>query len=227
MLTSYINRVYSIDIRNQTLSIKGLECLTRLVSIRRLKMRKIGYIRVSSESQNLKRQLQQLNEIGMDIIYQEKISGATVDRKELQKMLEKLKPGDTIFVTDLTRITRSTKDLFSLIEQIRDKNAYLKSLKDTWLELSEENPYSQFLITIMAGVNQLERDLIRTRQREGIEIAKKEGKFKGRVRKYHDNHAGMNYAVKLYHEGNMTVKEICQITNISRASLYRKLTTIQ
>ena len=99
-------------------------------------MRKIGYIRVSSESQNLKRQMQQLNEIGMDIIYQEKISGATVDRKELQKMLEKLKPGDTIFVTDLTRITRSTKDLFSLIEQIRDKNAYLKSLKDTWLELS-------------------------------------------------------------------------------------------
>ena len=64
-------------------------------------MKKIGYIRVSSESQNLKRQLQQLNEIGMDIIYQEKISGATVDRKELQKMLEKLKPGDTIFVTDL------------------------------------------------------------------------------------------------------------------------------
>ena len=190
-------------------------------------MRKIGYIRVSSESQNLKRQLQQLNEIGMDIIYQEKILGATMDRKELQRLLEELQPGDTIFVTDLTRITRSTKDLFSLIEQIRDKNAYLKSLKDTWLELSEENPYSQFLITIMAGVNQLERDLIRTRQREGIEIAKKEGKFKGRVRKYHDNHAGMNYAVKLYHEGNMTVKEICQITNISRASLYRKLTTIQ
>ena len=107
-------------------------------------MRKIGYIRVSSESQNLKRQLQQLNEIGMDIIYQEKISGATMDRKELQRLLEELQPGDTIFVTDLTRITRSTKDLFSLIEQIRDKNAYLKSLKDTWLELSEENPYSQF-----------------------------------------------------------------------------------
>ncbi len=109
-------------------------------------MRKIGYIRVSSESQNLKRQMQQLNEIGMDIIYQEKISGATMDRKELQKLLEELQPGDIIFVTDLTRITRSTKDLFSLIEQIRDKNAYLKSLKDSWLELSEENPYSQFLI---------------------------------------------------------------------------------
>ena len=57
-------------------------------------------------------------------------------------------------------------------------------------------------------------------------LGQKEGKFKGRVRKYHDNHAGMNYAVKLYHEGNMTVKEICQITSISRASLYRKLAII-
>lgn len=75
-------------------------------------MRKIGYIRVSSESQNLKRQLQQLNEIRMDIIYQEKISGATANRKELQNLLEELKAGDTIFVTDLIRITRSTKIYF-------------------------------------------------------------------------------------------------------------------
>lgn len=75
----------------------------------------------------------------------------------------------------------------------------------------------------MAGVNQLERDLIRMRQREGIELAKQEGKFKGRLKKYHKNHAGMNYAIKLYKEGNMTVKQICEITNVSRASLYRKL----
>jgi len=186
-------------------------------------LRKIGYIRVSSEDQKLQRQINQLDEIGMDLIFQEKISGATTDRKELQKMLEELKEGDIIYVTDLTRITRSTKDLFWLIEQIRSKQAYLKSLKDTWLELSEDNPYSQFLITVMAGVNQLERDLIKMRQREGIDIAKKEGKFKGRVKKYHDNHAGMNYAVKLYNEGNITVNQICQITSISRSSLYRKL----
>lgn len=127
----------------------------------------------------------------------------------------------------LTRITRSTHDLFLLIDLIRGKKAYLKSLKDTWLDLSEENPYSQFLITIMAGVNQLERDLIRMRQREGIEIAKREGKFKGRVKKYHNNHAGMNYALKLYQEGEMTVKQICEITNISRASIYRKLLEIK
>lgn len=186
-------------------------------------MRKIGYIRVSSEDQNLKRQLEQLKEIRMDLIFQEKVSGATTNRKELQRMLEELKTGDTVYVTDLTRITRNTQDLFTLINEIREKNALLVSLKDTWLNLSEENPYSQFLITIMAGVNQLERDLIRTRQREGIEIAKKEGKYRGRVKKYHANHIGMNYALKLYHEGDMTVKKICEITNISRASIYRKI----
>ncbi|KZE66883.1 resolvase [Fictibacillus phosphorivorans] len=186
-------------------------------------MRKIGYIRVSSTSQNLSRQIQQLSEIGMDIIFEEKVSGATIDREQLQKMLEDLQEGDSIYVTDLTRITRSTQDLFELINLIRKKKASLKSLKDTWLDLSEDNPYSQFLITVMAGVNQLERDLIRMRQREGIELAKKEGKFKGRLKKYHKNHAGMNYAVKLYKEGDMTVRQICEITNVSRASLYRKL----
>ena len=190
-------------------------------------MRKIGYIRVSSEDQNLARQKQQLQEIGMDIIFEEKISGATMNRLELQNMLKEIKSGDVIYVTDLTRITRSTHDLFLLIDLIRGKKAYLKSLKDTWLDLSEENPYSQFLITIMAGVNQLERDLIRMRQREGIEIAKREGKFKGRVKKYHNNHAGMNYALKLYQDGEMTVKQICEITNISRASIYRKLLEIK
>lgn len=75
----------------------------------------------------------------------------------------------------------------------------------------------------MTGVNQLERHLIRIRHHEETELAKKEGKFKGRLKKYHKNHAGMNYAVKLYKEGEMTVNQICEITNVSRISLYRKL----
>jgi DNA invertase Pin-like site-specific DNA recombinase len=186
-------------------------------------MRKIGYVRVSSVDQNPARQLQQLNELGMDIIFQEKISGATQDRPELQNMLSSLEEGDTIFVTDLTRITRSTRDLFELVDEIKSKKANLKSLKDTWLDLSEDNPYSNFLMTVMGGVNQLERDLIRMRQREGIDLAIKEGKYKGRVKKYHQKHAGINYAVKLYEERKMTVNQICEITSVSRSALYRKL----
>lgn len=156
-------------------------------------MRKIGYVRVSTVDQNPKRQLQQMEEIGVDIIYQEKVSGTTQDRPELQKMLGDLKEGDIIYVTDLTRITR---DLFELVDYIRNKQANLKSLKDTWLDLSEENPYSYFLMTVMGGINQLERDLIRMRQREGSNLAKKEGKYQGRVKKYHEKHAGMNYAMR-------------------------------
>lgn len=85
-------------------------------------------------------------------------------------MLETLQQGDIIFVTDLTRITRSTRDLFELVDYIKQKKANLKSLKQTWLDLREDNPYSQFLMKVMGGVNQLERDLIRMRQREGIDI---------------------------------------------------------
>lgn len=187
------------------------------------KMRKIGYVRVSSVDQNPARQYKQLEEIGMDIIYEERLSGASKHRPELQKMLDGLQEGDTIFVTDLTRITRSTRDLFEMVDDIKQKKANLKSLKDTWLDLSEDNPYSEFLMTVMGGVNQLERDLIRMRQREGIGLAKKEGKYRGRVKKYHSRHEGMNYAVKLYKEGDMTVKKICNITNVSRSALYRRL----
>jgi DNA invertase Pin-like site-specific DNA recombinase len=186
-------------------------------------MRKIGYVRVSSVDQNPSRQITQLEEIGMDFLFQEKVSGATQDRPQLKIMMEDLQKGDTIFVTDLTRITRSTRDLFELVDLIKRKGANLKSLKDTWLDLSEDNPYSQFLMTVMGGVNQLERDLIRMRQREGIDLAKKEGKYTGRVKKYHKNHAGMKHAMELYEKGNMTVKQICEITNISPASFYRRL----
>ncbi|WP_444509111.1 recombinase family protein [Clostridioides difficile] len=164
-----------------------------------LHLRKVGYVRVSSKDQNEERQIKQLKEIRVDIIYQEKISGATLERKELNKILDELKNDDTVFVTDLTRITRSTKDLFLLIESIKSKGATLKSIKDTWLDLSEDNPYSQILITVMAGVNQLERNLIKMRQREGIEIAKPQGKYKGRIKKYHKNHEGimlLNYIMK-------------------------------
>lgn len=72
----------------------------------------------------------------------------------------------------------------------------------------------------------MERDLIRMRQREGIDLAKNEGKYRGRLKKYHEKHAGINYAEKLYREGKMTVKQICEITNFSRSALYRRLSEV-
>lgn len=76
----------------------------------------------------------------------------------------------------------------------------------------------------MAGVNQLERDLLLMRQRERmVELAKEQGKYKGRTKKYHNNHARMEHAIELYKAGNMSVSTICEITNVSKTSLYRQL----
>jgi DNA invertase Pin-like site-specific DNA recombinase len=182
-----------------------------------------GYARVSSADQNLDRQINQLLDANCLVIYREKISGATTNRPELQKMLSDLKAGDVVVVSDLTRISRSSRDLFELVDKITEKGASLKSIKDTWLDTTSKNPYSNFLLTVMAGVSQLERDLAKERQKEGIEIAKQKGKYHGRVRKYTNNHKGMNHALELYEKGDYTVQEICEITKVSKSALYRKL----
>ncbi|OLR24994.1 recombinase family protein [Bacillus cereus] len=186
-------------------------------------MRSIGYVRVRSEDQNPARQIEQLQQIGIDILYQEKASGADRHRPILQQLLQHVQKGDTIWVTDLTRITRSTAELFELVAYIQKKGVNLQSVKDTWLDLTSENPYSQFLLTVMGGVNQLERDLIRMRQREGIELAKQKGKYVGRVERYHEKHPNLEQALALYTQRKMTIPQICEQTQVSKSTLYRKL----
>ncbi|PES33310.1 recombinase family protein [Bacillus thuringiensis] len=185
----------------------------------------LGYARVSTQEQNLARQLKQLNNYGCDYVFEEKTSGATTDRLELLRMLENLREGDIVVVTDLTRISRSTQDLFKLIEIIKEKGASIISIKDTWLDTTSENPYSTFLLTVMAGVNQLERDLIRMRQREGIELAKERGVYKGRPKKYCDDNPNMEHALELLANrgtNKFTVKKICDVTGVSRTILYER-----
>lgn len=183
----------------------------------------IGYARVSTLDQNLDRQLKALKEAGCEKIYQEKISGKNMERPELQEMLKNLIPGDIIVIVDLTRISRSSRDLFDLIDTIKEKGASLKSLKDSWLDTTSDNPYSAFLLTVMAGVAQLERDLTKQRQAEGVAIAKEKGKYKGRLKKYTEKHAGMVHALELAAQGDKTIKQICEITKVSRSALYREM----
>ncbi|PEM69267.1 recombinase family protein [Bacillus pseudomycoides] len=188
---------------------------------------KYGYARVSTQEQNLARQLKQLKEYGCEYIFEEKTSGATTDRPELQRMMESLQIDDVIVVTDLTRISRSTQDLFKLIETIKEKGASIKSIKDTWLDTTSDNPYSTFLLTVMAGVNQLERDLIKMRQKEGIAIAKEQGKYNGRPKQFSHKNAKVKHAIELYEQGNKTVNEICKITGLTRSTFYLRLKEYQ
>ena len=109
-----------------------------------------------------------------------KISGATTARPQLQLMLSELKEGDTIIIHELSRLSRSTKDLLEIVEVIRSKKSHLKSVLDKWLDLSEDNPMSEFIFTMFSALAQFERKMGKQRQVEGVAIAKAEGKYKGR-----------------------------------------------
>ena len=142
---------------------------------------KIGYARVSTEEQNLDRQLDSLKEAGCEKIFQEKITGTKKERPELDKLMEQLRSGDLIIISDLTRLSRSVKDLFSLVDQIEKKGANIKSLKESWMDTS--TPQGKLMFTIFAGISQFERDLISQRTLEGLAAARARGRNGGRPKK--------------------------------------------
>lgn len=108
----------------------------------------IGYKRVSTQNQKLDRQTDLLNEYGVERIFEEKITGTKRERQELNKMLDMLREGDIVIVAELTRLSRSTKDLFEIVETIEKKGASIKSLKETWLDTT--TPQGKLLFTIFA-----------------------------------------------------------------------------
>lgn len=181
----------------------------------------IGYCRVSTETQKLDRQLDQLTENGVDPrnIYREKASGTNRNRPELIRMLSELRPGDVVMVCDITRLSRSTKDLLEIIEKITNKGCAVKSLKDTWLDTSSQSAYGAFLLTVMASLSQLERDLTSQRVREGLAAAKARGRSPGRPSKVKE----LNEAVTTMAAGGMRVCDIVEITGASRSTVQRIL----
>ena len=185
----------------------------------------VGYARVSTEEQSLNRQIDMLIDYGVDKrnIYQEKISGMKSNREQLDKMIDELQKGDTVIITDLTRISRSTKDLLNIIDRIKAKGASIKSIKDTWLDTSSDNPYNSFLLTVMSGLSQLEGDLISQRTKEGLESAKARGRNGGRPKKRNDK---ADIVGLLYREGYKIV-DIVKQTGLSRATVYRVLNDLK
>lgn len=178
---------------------------------------KFGYMRVSTIDQNLDRQEQQLKDAGCERIFFEKITGVKRDRPELNRMLEFLRHGDTVVVTDLTRLSRSTKDLIEIAELISQKGANLKSLKESWLNTT--TAHGKMLFTVFAGIAQFERDLTSERTKEGIMAAKKRGKYPGRPK---TNEEKVNYALYLIEQG-MNRTDAAEKAGISRMTLYRKI----
>ncbi|OIR59259.1 recombinase [Bacillus sp. FMQ74] len=179
---------------------------------------KIGYARVSTEEQKLERQLDALNEAGCERIFLEKITGTKRNRPELDKLLNILREGDVVIISDLTRLGRSTNDLITIVNEIKERGADLKSLKETWLDTT--TPQGKLMFTIFSGLAEFERDLIVQRTKEGLEAAKRRGVKVGRKPAEKDK---VELLFKLYDSKQYTIKEIMTATGLSKPTVFRYL----
>lgn len=176
-----------------------------------------GYARVSTVGQNLYRQIDALKAAGAEEIIEEKITGTKADRPQLNRLLDKLREGDIILISDLTRLSRSTKDLFSLVDKIEKKGANIKSLKESWLDTT--TPQGKLMFTFIAGISQFERDIISQRTKEGLEAARARGRKGGRKEKL--DTAKKKAIYDLYAQKQTKIMDICDMFNISKPTLYK------
>jgi DNA invertase Pin-like site-specific DNA recombinase len=137
-----------------------------------------GYARVSTDGQSLSAQLTELRAAKCEKIFQEKISGARSDRKQLARLMAALAKGDVLVVTRLDRLARSTRDLLNLLGTIAEKGAGFKSLRDIWADTT--TAHGRLMLTVLGGLAEFERELIRARTGEGRERAKARGVILGR-----------------------------------------------
>lgn len=138
---------------------------------------KLMYIRVSTEEQNEARQIKLAEELGIEKIFIDKQSGKDTERKRLKELLSFAREGDTIYCESISRIARNTKDLLNIVEDLKNRGIDFVSQKEN---IDTTTPQGRFILTIFGALAELERENILQRQKEGIEIAKEQGKYKGR-----------------------------------------------
>jgi DNA invertase Pin-like site-specific DNA recombinase len=142
---------------------------------------KLGYARVSSDGQSLSAQLEELKTAGSDRVFQEKVSGARSDRRELARLMARIGEGDVVIVCRLDRLARSSRDLLNILHELGLKKASFRSLHDPWADTS--TAHGRLMLTVLAGLAEFERSLIRSRTSEGRARALREGVRFGRPSK--------------------------------------------
>ena len=175
-----------------------------------------GYARVSTVGQTLEAQLAGLKAAGCERIFREKVSGARADRRELNKLLAGLQAGDTVVVTRIDRLARSTFDLFALVKSIVDSKAQFRSLAEPWADTATAT--GRLMIAVLGGLADVERDLIRTRTSEGRERAKARGVKLGRKPKLTVQQKSEALSRRTAGE---TLMEIARSYNVSFATISR------
>lgn len=140
----------------------------------------VGYVRVSTVEQNEDRQLVTMAKYEAERVFKEKVSAKDTNRPELQNMLDFVREGDTVVIHDFSRLARSTKDLLNIVETLQDKGVILISAKEN---IDSSTPTGKLMLTMIGAINEFERSNLLERQKEGIELAKKKGKYGGRKQK--------------------------------------------
>ncbi|MFC5568276.1 recombinase family protein [Rubellimicrobium aerolatum] len=180
--------------------------------------RLLGYARVSTDGQSLAAQLDQLHAAGATRVFRETASGAKADRAQLAKLLREVEHGDVVVVTRLDRLARSTRDLLNVLAALAERGAAFRSLGDAWADTT--TPHGRLMLTVLAGLAEFERELIRARTSEGRERAKREGRKMGRphkltphqqreARRRHDEGESLSSIARSFNVHHATIGRLC------------------
>lgn len=178
---------------------------------------RIGYIRVSTHDQNTIRQEVMLQKLEVDEVFIDRMSGKNTERPQLKKMMEFVRKGDTIIVESISRFARNTKDLLELIEFNNKNEVGFISLKEN---IDTTTATGKFMLTVFGAVAELEREYILQRQKEGIEIAKQQGRYKGRKPIMPQNYSTI---IEKWKAGEITASRAAGLLGMSRTTFYRRL----
>ncbi len=180
---------------------------------------RVGYVRCSTIEQNEARQLKMMNEQTAEKLFIDKASGKNTDRAAFKDMMSFVRAGDTVIVESISRIARNTRDLLSIISELTEKGVEFVSLKES---IDTTTPQGRFMLTVFGALAELERENILERQREGIEIAKSEGKYKGRKPIDYDT-TKFKALCKRWREGEITATAAMNEIGLKPNTFYRRV----
>ncbi|MCM2531799.1 recombinase family protein [Neobacillus pocheonensis] len=178
---------------------------------------RIAYVKASIDQQELFKQLEVLKKAGYEMLIQEKYTSAKKSRKGIQKLMDNVRQGDTVIVESLSRLGKSILDIYNTVEELCKMDVIVISLKEN---MDTATPTGKAMLDVMFMIEQIERDLIASRVKEGKESAKRRGNRSGRP--LLDNEK-IESALRLYDSGKWTIKDIIKMTGIGQGSLYRAI----
>ena len=177
----------------------------------------VGYIRISTAGQNTARQEVLMRELGVEMVFIDRMSGKNTERPELKKMMAFVRQGDTVVVESISRFARNTRDLLELVEQLTTKGVEFVSKKEA---IDTTTPTGKFMLTIFGAVAELEREYILQRQAEGIAIAKEQGVYKGRQPIVRPD---FERVIALWRSGKITAVEAQRRLDMKPSTFYRRV----